>query len=135
MPPTRRKSGNSQASTRTAAAQSTLSFNAKSARVTKPAVRDAAGKKSTSKISQAALVEAVDSVQSEDVETEPKVVEVPVRQRAKPVIERDEAEQRAEKMSDAQLKRYWKAEEDKRKAPRGTTQDLYPRRPRSHVCL
>jgi DNA polymerase delta subunit 4 len=121
MPPGRRKSGNPSTSTRNAVAQSTLSFNSKSTRVTKPSAADASTKKATSKLSEVALAEAVDHVQSEDLEPEPEVVNVPTRQQAKLVIAKDEAEQKAEKVSDSQLKRYWKAEEDKRKAPRGMT--------------
>jgi DNA polymerase delta subunit 4 len=120
MPPARRKSGNTAASTRNAAAQSTLSFNSKSARVTKPLAGDASTEKATSKISEPALTEALEHVQSEDTEPEPEAVEVPLRQQAgKPVVVKDEAEEKAEKVSDSQLKRYWKAEEDKRKTPRG----------------
>jgi DNA polymerase delta subunit 4 len=120
MPPGRRKSGNPSVSSRNAAAQSTLSFNSKSARVTKPSAADASTKKVSSKISEAELGEAVDNVHSEDLNLEPEVAEVPIRQQAKPVAVKDEAEEKAEKISDPQLKRYWKAEEDKRKAPRGT---------------
>jgi DNA polymerase delta subunit 4 len=66
------------------------------------------------------VAEALEHVQSEDAEPEPEVTKVPIRQpAAKPVVVKDEAEEKAEKISDAQLKRYWKAEEDKRKAPRG----------------
>jgi DNA polymerase delta subunit 4 len=120
MPPSRRKSGNTAASSRNAAAQSTLSFNSKSARVTKPSAGDASTEKAASKISKPALTEAFEHVQSEDAEPESETTEVPIRQQAaKPVVIKDEAEEKAEKISDSQLKRYWKAEEDKRKAPRG----------------
>jgi DNA polymerase delta subunit 4 len=113
MPPSRRKSGNT-------AAQSTLSFNSKSARVTKPSAGDASTENAASKISEHALTEAFEHVQSEDAEPESEAIEVPIRQQAaKPVVVKDEAEEKAEKISDSQLKRYWKAEEDKRKAPRG----------------
>jgi DNA polymerase delta subunit 4 len=120
MPPTRRKSGNTAASTRNAAAQSTLSFNSKSARVTKPSAGDASTEKAAAKVSEPALAEALEHVQSEDAEPEPEAVEVPIRQQAvKPAVVKDEAEEKAEKISDSQLKRYWKVEEDKRKSPRG----------------
>jgi hypothetical protein len=120
MPPARRKSGNTAASTRNAAAQSTLSFNSKSARVTKPSADDASTEKAISKVSEPALAEALEHVQSEDAEPEPEAVEVPIRQQpAKPVVVKDEAEKKAEKISNLQLKRYWKAEENKRKTPRG----------------
>jgi DNA polymerase delta subunit 4 len=90
--------------------------------VTKPAAADASTKKASLKISEVALAEAVDSPHSEDIDAEAEAVEVPIRQQTKPVVAKDEAEQKAEKISDSQLKRYWKAEEDKRKAPRGTNQ-------------
>jgi hypothetical protein len=93
--------------------------------VTKPSAIDASAKKASSKISEAALTEAVDSVHGEDVEPEPEVVEVPIRKQTKLVVAKDEAEQKAENISDSQLKRYWKVEEDKRKAPRGTNQCIY----------
>ena len=113
MPPSRRKSGNT-------AAQSTLSFNSKSARVTKPSAGDASTEKAASKISEHAFTEAFEHVQSENAEPESEAIEVPIRQQAtKPVVVKDEAEEKAEKVPDSQLKRYWKAEEDKRKAPRG----------------
>ena len=113
MPPSRRKSGNT-------AAQSTLSFNSKSARVTKPSAGDTSTEKAASKISEPTLTEAFEHVQSEDAEPESEAIDVPIRQQAaKPVVIKDEAEEKAEKVSDSQLKRYWKAEEDKRKAPRG----------------
>lgn len=119
MPTGRRKSGTPRTAP-TAVAQSTLSFNSKTARVTKPSLNDAATKKATSKIPEVALVEAIDDApEPEQVDLEPEVVEVPVRQPAKPVVAKDEADLKAEKVSDAQLKRYWKAEEDTRKAPRG----------------
>ena len=121
MPAGRRKGGNTPASARNAAAQSTISFNSKSARVTKSSATDASTKKATSKISATALAKAVDNLQSEDVVPEPDVVEVPIRQQTKAVAKKEEIELKAEKISDTQLKRYWKAEEDKRKAPRGMT--------------
>jgi hypothetical protein len=131
MPPGRRKSGNPSVSTRNAAAQSTLSFNSKSVRVTKPSAADASTKNISSKISEAELGEAVNNVHSEDLDLEPEVAEVPIRPQAKPVAVKDEAEEKAEKIANSQLKRYWKAEEDKRKAPRGTNryiQDYFGRK-------
>jgi hypothetical protein len=88
--------------------------------VTKPSAGDASTGKATSKASEPAPVEALEHVQSEDTEPEPEVAEVPIKhQPPKPVVVKDEAGEKAEKISDSQLKRYWKAEEDKRKAPRG----------------
>lgn len=130
MPPGRpRKSAGSTTSSRatpSAAAQSTLSFNSKAARVTKPSITNTSTKKEALKIPEAALVEAIEDAEPENtnVELEPEeTVQVPLRQPQQPVkpavSETDEVEEKAQKISDAQLKRYWKAEEDKRKAPRG----------------
>ena len=119
MPPGRRKSAGTSRSTPTIAAQSILSFNSKSARVTKPSVNDASNKKTASKTSEAALTEAVNESQAETVELEPAVIEVPIRHQAKAAVVKDEVEKKAEKVSDSQLKKYWKAEEDMRLAPRG----------------
>ena len=88
--------------------------------MTKPSAGDASTEKATSKVSEPALAEALEHVKSENAEPEPEAVEVPIRKQAvKPVVVKDEAEEKAEKISDSQLKRYWKAEEDKRKTPRG----------------
>ena len=127
MPPSRRKSGNASTSSRNPAAQSTLAFNDKSARVTKPSAKDPSAKKATSRLSQASPQQDVEDAAHETVELKPEVTEVPIRQQPKAAIVKDEAEQKAEKVTDAQLKRYWKAEEDTRKAPRGSPSWRCPR--------
>lgn len=107
MPPARRKSA--QASGKP---QPTLSFNAKTTKVTKPAAADPSIKKSTK--AQPGLAEAI----TEDAPTS----EVAIRQQVKVELAKpkDEATLRAEKVTDAQVKEYWKKEENLRKAPRGT---------------
>lgn len=128
--------------------QSTLSFNNKSARVTKSsaqAQRDeqAATAKKLSQIEdsfqheerpETAEIKVKDEVQAtqpkleEDdqqetaqiVEEEPEETKpATTRRKVKAVKGKDERELAAEKVTDAQLKKYWKQEEDARLAPRG----------------
>merc|ERR1711939_617579 len=95
-------------------AQSRLSFN-NSARVTKPGTRQ-------------------DEPEANEVQVTPepesKKVDVPIREsplkpktttpktKKKTVASKDERELAAEKVTDAQLRKYWRAEEDGRLAPR-----------------
>jgi hypothetical protein len=88
--------------------------------VTKPSAADASAKKISSKTTNIVPAEAVDHVRSEHLDPEPQVAEVAIGQQAKPVAVKDKAEEKAGRISDSQLKRYWQAEEDKRKAPNGT---------------
>ncbi len=153
MPTTRRK----QAATAASRNQQTLSFNNKSARVTKPSVHDtsASGKKAQSKLSEPVEVEVVEdtTVQTPepaniqapaDDQTEqeqaPEEISVPVRpsqpRPRKKKSARSSAssvlssrETAASKISDSQLKKYWKAEEDSRLAPRGTPLTSYLSQP------
>ncbi len=118
MPVARRK--NSHISHK---AQPTLSFNSKATRVTKPTASDTSIKKSAKL--EPELVEAL----TDDAPTS----EVAVRQQIKTEAakQKDEATLQAEKITDAQIKRYWKKEEDVRKAPRGMGDG---RRPRKSTC-
>lgn len=146
--------------------QSTLSFNNKSARVTKPSARPdeaAAKKRLSSESAQTQLQEEVTEVQTPDPEKETgesaaEVVEVAsehepeeeshlIRDTAEADVDvdadaetelqtpkprarkriqarpgKDERELEAEKVTDAQIKKYWRAEEESRLAPRGTFQ-------------
>lgn len=121
MPATRRKSGTS------AASQSTLSFNNKPSRVTKPSTVDPNVKKSTSKLSEPAEAQIFNAtsstpeLESAEIVVKQSPKKSPVRSRPKKstnVEVKDQAETVAEKVTDAQLKKYWKAEEDSRLAPR-----------------
>jgi DNA polymerase delta subunit 4 len=134
MPTTRRKQG----ATRN---QSTLSFNNKSARVTKPTTHEQTAKKAQSEQSEPIEIEQVTDQSTITAsepeptttildETKPEEVSIPVRtpqptpQKKKAVKQSkpptvDPREAAAAKVSDAQLKKYWKAEEDARLAPRG----------------
>ena len=104
MPSTRRKSGNASARN----AQSTLSFGAKS-RVTKPTLEKVA---KTNKSEKASSEPVVDEIVTTDV---------PIREHKKEQLESPESKEDvlAHNISEAQVDRYWKAEEKKRKAPRG----------------
>lgn len=127
MPPTRRKASNT---TSTARAQQTLSFNSRSAKVTKPSIPASSkklGKPATVQLlkkaeetedAAPALSEEVDA----QIEEEPTTAELAIAQQAKKeaqVIKRSAEEERAAKVSEAQIKRYWKGKEEERKAPRG----------------
>lgn len=92
-------------------AQPTLSFNSKSTKVTKPTASDPSTKKSAKL--EPALVQAI-------VEEAP-TSEVAIRQQTKTELAKpkDEATLRAEKVTDAQIKSYWRKEEEVRRAPRG----------------
>jgi len=85
-----------------------LTFGAKT-RVTKPTAKELAK-----------------TTKTEEVISEPEVEEitttdVPIRQqKVEPVkTPRSEEDVQAERVNEAQVERYWKAEERKRKAPRG----------------
>jgi DNA polymerase delta subunit 4 len=107
MPPARRKSAQASGN-----AQPTLSFNSKATRVTKPSAAEPLTKKSAKL--EPALIEAI----TENVPTS----EVAIRQQTKTELAKpkDEVTLRAEKVTDTQIKKYWRKEEEVRKAPRGT---------------
>ena len=131
MPPPRRKPSN-PTTTPAARAQQTLSFNSRSAKVTKPSIP--ASSKKLDKPQTAQLlkktVEVVDDaaspVVSEEIdaqtEEQPTTAESAIEQQAKnevKVIKRSLEEEKAAKVGEAQIKRYWKGKEEERKAPRG----------------
>ena len=140
MPTTRRK----QATTATGStrSQSTLSFNNKTARVTKPSVHDtsAANKKAQAKLSEPEQTEVVEetSIQTPELETitsqesadeEPQLPidnpkPTPRKKKASKTSTPNPREAAASKISDSQVKKYWKAEEEVRLAPRGTPSPL-----------
>jgi len=112
MPPaTRRKSARSSANT-----QHTLSFNSKPTKVTKPTTTVPLNK-NPSKV-EPALVDAI----TEDASTSEIALTPQMKiQSAKP---KDPTELRAEKITDAQINKYWRKEEEVRQTPRG----MAPRR-------
>lgn len=144
MPPRTRKS---KPAGPTSHAQSRLSFNQNSARVTKANRQDdSKSRKASSKLSAPAQaiiddevageVEIIQPTEHEEEVQETTLVEPEVeqaegrdvairetpRKKTKSITKvpvKDEREALAEKVTDAQIKKYWKAEEDGRLAPRG----------------
>lgn len=114
------------------AAQSRLSFNNSSAKVTKPSNRadDISKKAGALKPSEPVQSPLRDEVTADvQVTPEPETKEVDVAIRESPrrpktskkinAPVKDEREVAADKVTDSQIKSYWKAEEDGRLAPRG----------------
>ena len=101
-------------------AQSTLAFGNKS-RVTKPSLPILSAKKQAA--TSTVQVKTPDSPVVE-VEAEPTAEDSVVQKQAEEeihIVSRSPEEERAAKVSDVQLKRYWQQRESERKAPRGTT--------------
>jgi len=132
MPPRSRK-GKGGAATASSQAQSTLSFNNKSARVTKPGNRQDVAVSKLSELAQAQIEEEVTAPEEEEEGTteivevttitpEPEVqlpsIQKSETKRQKRDADKDERELAAERITDAQLKKYWQAEEASRLAPR-----------------
>ncbi|RHZ45651.1 putative DNA polymerase delta subunit 4 [Aspergillus thermomutatus] len=129
MPTTRRRGGNTAASR---SGQSTLSFGGKS-RVTKPSATSARSQKtkdlepisasvtSTEEVSEPEQVPVAPSEPSK-----PHVAELAVRQQAREEIRQplSEEDQKAIKITEQELQRYWKKEEEKRRGPRVHQEDL-----------
>jgi len=128
MPSTRRKPGNPTSAAR---AQQPLSFNSRSNKITKPSVT--AASKNIDKVNTKKLAEAAEksspspAVEDVDVQVteQPTTAELAIRSQAETgKKERADAESRASKVTDAQIKRYWKKKEEERKAPRVHQQGL-----------
>ncbi|KZF19419.1 putative DNA polymerase delta subunit 4 [Xylona heveae TC161] len=110
--------------------QATLNFGSSHSRVTKPTVartgKEALKEKDVTTKKDPALVlqgvnddNDVQAIASPDL-AEPTTAEVAIIDQTEAEVAKPKTkeEQAAEKVSDAQLKRYWKAREDERKAPR-----------------
>lgn len=114
MPPARRKTSGPA----TRGAQSTISFGNR-AKITKPTITPLSKQTKADPVLAERFAKTIDSPEPEEpTVAEQAIVEQAHAEIAKP---KTEAEERAEKMTDAQIKRYWKAREDERKAPRGET--------------
>ena len=126
MPPTRRKSSNP---TSVRAAQPTLTFHSRSNKVTKPNLPSTSEESKLVKAKPEEFLKVVElaslSPTPEDVDIQTEhgstTAESAIREQVKveQATPRSAADERAEKITDAQIKRYWKAKEDERKAPRG----------------
>ena len=138
MPPTRRRSGNTGAANHRSG-QPTLNFGTKS-RVSKPATRSLLDTKqekitkadyvSSPTISSSAASPAptpVHEIEEKKAEQQPTEAstrsENVIREQSKVELQLPKSEDdiKAEKLTDAEIRRYWEAEENKRTAPRGNT--------------
>lgn len=113
MPPRRTTSRPSQA---------TLSFGSKS-RVTKPtqAQKQKPLDPITSTASEKPSAQAEQTLVTPTEPSQPHVAELAVRAQAKSEIQQpwSEEDKKASKITESDLRRYWKREEEKRKSPRG----------------
>ena len=126
MPPTRRKSSNP---TSARVAQPTLTFHSRSNKVTKPNLPSTSEESKLVKVKPEEVLKAVELAtpspgpEDGDVQTEhgSTTAELAIKEQVKieQATPKSAADERAEKITDAQIKRYWKAKEDERKAPRG----------------
>lgn len=137
MPTTRRSAASARGHSGPAKGQSTISFSGKVTKavpkdlkksvVDTPAIaRTTIPERPASKDEVAKEEEAVDDVAEESgVLEEPELEQ---EEEVEPVIEqvpeKSEAELKAEKITDSQIKSYWKAIEKQRKAPRVHQEDL-----------
>jgi DNA polymerase delta subunit 4 len=128
MPTTRRRGGNTAASR---SGQSTLSFGGKS-RVTKPSATSTRSQKIKDLEPISAAVTSTEEVPDPDQApvvpsepSQPHVAELAVRQQAREEIQQPlcEEDKKAIKITEQELQRYWKKEEQTRKAPRGGFSD------------
>ncbi|PKX95286.1 putative DNA polymerase delta subunit 4 [Aspergillus novofumigatus IBT 16806] len=129
MPTTRRRGGNTAASR---SGQSTLSFGGKS-RVTKPSATSTRSQKTKDLEPISAAVSSTEEVPDPDQvpvapsePSQPHVAELAVRQQAREEIQQPLSgeDQKAIKITEQELQRYWKKEEQARKAPRVHQEDL-----------
>jgi DNA polymerase delta subunit 4 len=127
MPTTRRRGGQTNRSQ-----QSTLSFGTHS-RITKPSSASTTHNKKINDVEHA-VKDASPSVETPSTPVEPEqspvvpagsskphIAELVVREQAKVAKEQplNEEDRKALKITDVQIKQYWKKEEEKRKAPQG----------------
>ena len=133
MPTSRQQT--SRASSRT---QPKLAFNSRSNKITKPSVAPPGARSLKTDVLEKEITnDEIETTETEEsleatalsgspqdndsrLEHEPTTAELAIR--AQVVAEppkRTEAEDRAIEITDSQIRRYWKAKEDERKAPRG----------------
>lgn len=135
MPTTRRSAASARGRPGPAKGQSTISFSGKVTKAVpkdlKKAVVDAPAIARTTIPERPAVKDDVRKEEEEAVNVvveEPDVVEPEQEEEVEEVVEevpeKSEAELKAEKITDAQIKSYWKGIEKQRKAPRVHQQDL-----------
>lgn len=126
MPPARRKASYPP----TVRAQPTLTFGPRANKVTKPSITSNLKSKSSKPPASDVTTQSPASEQSpapeeldDRIENEPTTADLAIRQQVEKEIEavkKSEVEEKAEAVSEAQIKRFWKGKEGERKAPRGT---------------
>ncbi|KAF9762151.1 hypothetical protein IL306_003528 [Fusarium sp. DS 682] len=118
MPATRRSTASTRSRGPPAKGQSTLSFSNK---VTKPVPKNAKKSAISASVAKVDPSQLVKQREVEDIvvnDPEPIEVEVETQLEAVPEPEKSESELRAEKITDAQIKKYWKSIEDQWTTPR-----------------
>lgn len=120
MPTTRRSTGGARAKAGPGKGQSTISFSSK---VTKSVPNDTKKALLADSFVKTADVSLAKPVEDEVDEVEEKVEEE-VEPEEESAVPRTDAELRAEKITSAQLAKYWKKIEGQRKAPRVHQQDV-----------
>ena len=91
---------------------------------TEPAVAEVEVKDEAATAQQPKGEDDEESETEQIVEEEPEPSRAGAKRKVKAVKGKDEREVAAEKITDAQLRKYWQAEEDSRLAPRGTFKSL-----------
>jgi DNA polymerase delta subunit 4 len=137
MPTTRRSAASARGRPGPAKGQSTISFSGKVTKAVpkdlKKAVVDAPTIARTTIPERPAAKDEVRKAKEEEevvdvIAEEPDVVEPEQEEEAEEIVEqvpeKSEAELKAEKITDTQIKSYWKGIEKQRKAPRVHRQDL-----------
>ena len=124
MPPRGRPRGRGFARAATRSTQPTLAFDAHSNKITKPSISTASR---SDKLDHKNAVKALKSLTPDppivEIDEAPKEIELsirPVERSTVLAIAPDANDAQAGKISEAQIKRYWKAKEDERIAPRST---------------
>ncbi|KAF5658901.1 dna polymerase delta subunit 4 [Fusarium heterosporum] len=123
MPTTRRSAGNARSRGPPAKGQSTLSFSGK---VTKPVPKNAKKSAISASVSKIDLTQNANKPAAEEITVnEPEIVEHGLEEvgeeidpEAAPEPEKLESELQAEKVTDTQIKKYWKAIENQWSTPR-----------------
>lgn len=125
MPATRRKSGAPTGASSQSSQQSTLSFNNKPSRITKantvvPSKKSKLSEPASNAITSISTPEPEEVIETSDVIIQPSPAKpsTPKRKTKRKSDALDPVREKAAKVSDAQIRKYWKAEEDARLAPR-----------------
>jgi DNA polymerase delta subunit 4 len=121
MPTTRRSTGAARGRTGPTKGQSTISFSNK---VTKSIPRDTKKDLVSPTVAKVEPKEKSEPTKDEEEEVKDVVIEEEAKEEVEAVPEKSDAEIKAEKVSDAQIAKYWKGIEKERKAPRVHQQDM-----------